>query len=715
MSTGALLVELLCEELPPKALGRLGTAFARSLRDGLAKRGLLEDPVDVREFATPRRLAAKIERVRAASDPKQVEVKLMPVAVGLDAEGRPTPALAKKLQGLGLAGIDPAGLKRRVDGKAESLFVETSTPAMSLADALQAALAEALAALPIPKVMSYQLADGETTVQFVRPAHVLVALHGADVVPVKALGLDSGRLTRGHRFQGAARIELARADDYERSLAEEGGVIASFKSRRAAIMEQLQAAAAKASSSLGPEADYTPLLDEVTALVEMPTVYTGGFDPAFLAVPAECLILTMRQNQKYFPLFDAAGKLTERFLIVSNMRLAEPKNIVEGNERVVRPRLADARFFFETDKKTRLAARVPQLGSIVHHNKLGTQLQRVERLVELAKKIQETLPRGKGGVEWAVRAAHLAKADLVTLMVGEFPELQGVMGRYYAEADGEAPSVCRAIEQHYWPRFSGDALPTGDASIAVALADRLDTLVGMFSIDQVPTGDKDPFGLRRAALGIVRILMETTPSLNANLTQLITAAAATLKVPEDKRAVVVASARTFVRERLANLMKERGYTANEVAAVLEVDSAESKPDRLDLVPRKLEAVREFGKLPEAASLAAANKRIANVLKQAYAKGEKIGFPDGHTFGEKLESDLDAALKKASAVAGPLFEKGDYTGYLKSFAVLKQPVDAFFEGIMVMAEDPHVRRRRLALLYLMEFEMNRVADIARLAA
>jgi len=300
-------------------------------------------------------------------------------------------------------------------------------------------------------------------------------------------------------------------------------------------------------------------------------------------------------------------------------------------------------------------------------------------------------------------------------MVGEFPELQGVMGRYYAEADGEPPSVCRAIEQHYWPRFAGDALPTQDASIAVALADRLDTLVAMFSIGQVPTGDKDPFGLRRAALGIVRILMETTPSLNAELAQLLNSAATVLKVPDDKRNAVVSAARDFVRERLANLMKERGYTANEVAAVMEVDSAESKPDRLDLIPRKLEAVREFGKLPEAASLAAANKRIANILKQAYQKGEKIGFPDGHNFGEKLESDLHAALKRASVVAGPLFEKGDYTGYLKSFAVLRQPVDAFFEGIMVMVDDPKVRQRRLDLLYEMEFETNRVADIARLAS
>jgi glycyl-tRNA synthetase beta chain len=709
-----LLVELLCEELPPKALARLGAAFAAGLRDGLARRGLVEEPREALEFSTPRRLAMGLRRVRAASESRALEVKLMPVAVGLDASGNPTPALAKKLAAAGLAGIDPARFKRRIEGKAETLFVDTTTPEVPLAQALQAALDETLAQLPIPKVMSYQLADGETTVRFVRPAHGLVALHGGDVVPVTALGLEAGRATRGHRFQGAARVELARADDYERALAEEGGVIASFARRRAAIVEQLDAGARRHGASLGPPADHAALLDEVTALVERPTVYTGEFEAEFLEVPAECLILTMRQNQKYFPLFDGSGRLTNRFLIVSNMRLEDPASIVQGNERVVRPRLADARFFFETDRRSRLASRVAQLASIVYHNKLGTQEWRVQRLVELARKIQELLPRGKAGVEWAVRAAHLAKADLTTLMVGEFPELQGVMGRYYAEADGEEPSVCRAIEQHYWPRFAGDELPSGDASIAVALADRLVTLVGMFSIGQAPTGDKDPFALRRAALGIVRILMETTPALNADLKQLIAAGAAAVGVAPDKRDAVVSQVREFVRERLANLMKERGYTANEVAAVLEVDSAESRPDRLELIPRKLDAVREFSKLPEAASLAAANKRISNILRQAHEKGEKVGFPDGHTFGEKLESDLDAALKRASAAAGPLFERGDYTGYLKSFALLKQPVDAFFEGIMVMAEDPVVRRRRLSLLYAMEFEMNRVADIARLA-
>ena len=722
MNVAPLVVELVCEELPPKALARLGAAFAQGLRAGLVKRGLVDEPGDALEFATPRRLAMGLRSVRSEAPAKQLEAKLMPVSVGLDAEGKPTAALAKKLAALGLEGIDPAKLKRRMDGKAEALFVDTQTPAVSLADALQASLDEAIAQLPIPKVMSYQLADGVTTVQFVRPAHSLLAMHGTEVVPVKALGLEAGRVTTGHRFQGAKRVEIARADDYERALADEGGVVASYARRRAAILEQLRAEARRAGASLGPESDVQVLLDEVTALVERPTVYAGRFEEGFLEVPSECLILTMRQNQKYFPLFESSnpggtpdGKLANRFLIVSNMRLDDPSSIVRGNERVVRPRLADARFFFETDKKAKLAARVPQLASIVYHNKLGTQLARVDRLVSLAQKVQETLPRGKGGIEWAVRSAYLAKADLLTLMVGEFPELQGIMGRYYAEADGEAPSVCRAIEQHYWPRFAGDALPTGDASIAVALADRLDTLVAMFSIGQVPTGDRDPFGLRRAALGVVRILMETTPALNGDLKHLILAAAGTLGLEGERKDQVAAQVRDFVRERLANLLKERGFTANEVAAVMGVDSAESKPERLDLMPKKLEAVREFGKLPEAASLAAANKRIANVLKQAYQKGEKIGFPDGHTFGEKLESDLDAALKRASVVAGPLFEKGDYTGYLKSFAVLRQPVDAFFEGIMVMADDPHVRRRRLALLYLMEYEMNRVADIARLAS
>jgi glycyl-tRNA synthetase beta chain len=620
--------------------------------------------------------------------------------------------LLKKLEAAGLAGIDRAKLRMRVDGKAEMLFAEAMTPAVPLANALQAALDEAIAGLPIPKVMSYQLADGETTVQFVRPVHGVVALHGSNIVPVRALGLESGRKTRGHRFQGAREVTIGAADQYESALESEGGVLADYARRRASILEQLEAKARAANATLGEASSIEALLDEVTALVEMPTVYVGKFEPEFLAVPAECLVLTMRQNQKYFPLFDAAGKLTERFLIVSNMRLTDPLNIVQGNERVVRPRLADARFFFETDKKVKLADRVAQLASIVYHNKLGTQLERVQRLSKLACAIQESLPRGRAGRDFAGRAALLAKADLVTLMVGEFPELQGTMGKYYAQADGEEPSVVRAVEQHYWPRFAGDQLPTGDASIAVALADRLDSLVGMFSIGLIPTGDKDPFALRRAALGVIRILMESKPALTMDLFALVTSAADGFGCKGDT--ALVGSVNVFIRERLANLLRERGYSAQEVSAVLEVESDESKPNRLDLIPAKLEAVREFAKLAESASLTAANKRISNILKQAKQKGE--GYALLHEpFGEKLERELSTALFDAAKKASPEFERGNYTGYLRSFAVLKAPVDAFFEGVMVMADDPEVRRKRLSLLYTLQLEMNRVADIAKLAA
>lgn len=707
----SLLIELLCEELPPKALERLGKAFAEGIHAGLRKRGMLEGSGEARTFATPRRLGVCIPGVKAVSEARATEVKLMPVTVGLDPSGNATPALAKKLEAAGLAGLEPTKLKRRMDGKSEMLFADATVAAVPLAQALQGALDEAIAGLPIPRVMSYQLADGETTVKFVRPAHGLVAIHGADIVAVSVLGLRAGRVTAGHRFQGAAKITIDKVDDYEARLRDEGKVIADFGARKQEIARLLQEKASGIAPAFTPDPE---LLDEVTALVEWPAVYVGAFDAEFLGVPQECLVLTMQKNQKYFPLVGSDGRLLERFLIVSNMRLADPANIVQGNERVVRPRLADARFFFETDKKTRLADRVPQLASMMYHNKLGTQLERVERLRKLATRIQAMLPRGEKGKPYADRAALLAKADLVTLMVGEFPELQGVMGKYYAEGDGEEPSVVRAIEQHYLPRFSGDALPVGDTSIAVALADRLDAIVGMFSIGVVPTGDKDPFGLRRAALGVARVLMETTPALALELKPLLRAAAEVLKLPAEKAEAVLASAHEFVRERVANLMRERGFTAKEVAAVMEIDSAESRPDRLDLLPKKLDAVREFGKLPESVSLAAANKRIANILRQAHEKGEKPGFVDHDIFAEQAERDLFHALKQASHKAAPQFEKGNYTEYLKSFSVLKAPVDAFFEKVMVMVEDASVRRKRLNLLFELEFEMNRVADISKLA-
>ncbi|MBL0143645.1 MAG: glycine--tRNA ligase subunit beta [Betaproteobacteria bacterium] len=698
-----LLVELLTEELPPKALNRLGEAFASGIDAGLRKRGFLGDGSAATAFATPRRLAVSISAVRAATEPRSVEVKLMPVAVGLGPDGQPTPALRKKLAAAGLESIDPATLKRRIEGKAETLFADAIAPSVSLAEGLQAALEEAIAGLPIPKVMSYQLADGVTTVQFVRPAHGLVALHGADVVTVRALGLTAGRLTHGHRFEGARDIALANAQEYEARLESEGRVIVDFGKRRSMILHLLREAAlrevaAGAPASLGPEGEYAALLDEVTALVEMPAVYVGRFEREFLSVPQECLILTMRQNQKYFPLFDSAGKLTEKFLLVSNLRPADPSRIVQGNERVVRPRLADARFFFETDRRTPLADRVAQLATVVYHGKLGTQLERVERLRKLATRIQMNLPRGATGMPYADRAALLAKADLVTLMVGEFPELQGIMGKYYALAGDEEPSVVRAIEQHYWPRFAGDQLPDGDVSIAVALADRLDAAAGFFSIGQVPTGDKDPFGLRRAALGIIRILAER--ALDLDFHDLVGLAFE----PFPHKAV--AELEDFVYDRLRGYLREMGFTAHQVEAVVS-----QRPARFDQVKARLEAVAAFARLPESEALAAANKRVKNIL-------DKSGRSDGvdtALFTQDEERRLHAALAAMTPGVEDQVARAQFEPALVALAGVRADVDAFFDKVLVNAQDPAVRANRLALLTGLERLLNRVADISRLAA
>jgi glycyl-tRNA synthetase beta chain len=697
----SLLVELFTEELPPKALKGLGEAFKDLVANGLIQAQLMDrgELRSARVFATPRRLAVLIKDVLDKGEDRPDPVRLMPSKIAYSSDGKPTVPLLKRLE-KERGSVEQ--LERRHESGTEYVYLNRILPGVRLAPQLQAVLNQAIPRLPIPKVMSYQLADGATTVQFVRPVHGLVALHGDKVVEISVLGLKAGRITHGHRFQGVKDIPVATADAYEEALAAHGKVIASFEGRRDEIRRQLAACASTAAASLGPESDYEALLDEVTALVEHPSVYAASFDAGFLAVPQECLVLTMRANQKYFPLFDAAGKLTNRFLIVSNMRLANPKNIIEGNERVVRPRLEDARFFYDQDRKTRLEERVPQLARVVYHNKLGSQLERVERIQLLSGKIARNL-----GIDamLAERAAWLAKADLLTSMVGEFPELQGVMGRYYALNDGEAKEVSDAIEQHYRPRFAGDALPESDVACAVALADKLDQLAGLFGIGQQPSGDRDPFGLRRAALGVIRILVERAYPLA--MAELLDAAFA-------GHAQSIGQAQTdlrmFILDRFSGYLKDRGYSTLEVDAVVSLD-----PARLDLVPSQLQAVREFLTLPEAASLAAANKRVANILKQAAGKGESFNGADAGRFREPAERALFDALGKASHKARALFDQGDFTGYLKAFAVLKSPVDAFFDSVMVMAEDAELRRNRLALLADLRTEMNRVADISKLAA
>lgn len=717
MTTQNLLVELFVEELPPKALQKLGDAFATVLGDQLKTQGLASAASVVTPFASPRRLAAHVTAVADKAADKAVQQKLMPVTVGLDKDGNATPALLKKLQALGADVSNPtaavAALKRAQDGKAEALFYDSVVPGATLQAGLQKALDEAIAKLPIPKVMSYQLETdcgmdnflpGWTSVNFVRPAHGLVALHGSTVVPVKALGLTAGNSTQGHRFEAAVSpVVLADADSYAATLQKDGAVIASFAERKAEIARQLAAAAAKVGNGARPIEDEA-LLDEVTALVERPNVVICQFEEQFLGVPQECLILTMKANQKYFPLLDAAGKLTNKFLVVSNISPEDTSFVTGGNERVVRPRLADAKFFFDQDRKKTLASRVEGLGKVVYHNKLGTQGERVERVRAIAKAIATQL--GDAAlVADADQAALLAKTDLVTDMVGEFPELQGIMGGYYALNDGLGETVAHAIEDHYKPRFAGDALPRNTAGVVVALADKLETLVGMFGIGNLPTGDRDPFALRRHALGVIRMLVEK--DLPLDLSALLAGA-----VPAfgDKITDASAALADFIYDRLAGSLREQGYSAQEVDAVLAL-----RPQRLALVQKQLAAVRAFAALPEAPALAAANKRVGNILKKAEVEGPVDAHVNPALLQEQAEKDLFAALQRFVPEANAQFDAGDYTASLQTLAVLRAPVDAFFDDVMVNAEQMDVRMNRLGLLKSLHEAMNRVADLSRLAA
>ena len=707
MTVRNLLVELFVEELPPKALKKLGHAFAGALFEQLTGRDLASPESRLTSFASPRRLAAHITAVRSQAPDREIVQKLMPLSVAVK-DGKPTEAFRKKLEKEGrghLADLWPDAkdgsdsLLVQGDGKAEAVFLRGLAVGSSLQAGLQGALEEALAKLPIPKVMTYQLADGWTDVKFVRPAHSLIALHGGDVVPVSVLGLQAGNTTRGHRFEAAVDpVRFKDADSYAATLERDGAVIASFEARRAEIVRQLAEAAAGAGSARVIEDE--ALLDEVTGLVERPKVLVCEFETEFLAVPQECLILTMKANQKYFPLLDGQGKLTHKFLVVSNINPSDTRAVIGGNERVVRPRLADAKFFFDQDRKKTLQSRVEALSKVVYHNKLGTQGERVERVRALAKVIGALLGDDALAAH-ADQAAMLAKADLLTDMVGEFPELQGIMGRYYALNDGLGPDIADAIEDHYKPRFAGDALPRNPVGLAVALADKLETLAGLFSIGQLPTGDKDPFALRRHALGIVRMLMEK--DLPLSLDELVAQATGLFPAADAKTAGLLAE---FIYERLAGALREQGYSAQEVDAVLAL-----RPQRLGDVAKRLAAVRAFAALPEAPALAAANKRIGNILKKADSADAHVSEV---LLREPAEKNLYAMARQVAPQAGLQFEAGDYTGSLQTLAGLRSTVDAFFDEVMVNAEEADLRLNRLGLLAILYRAMNRVADLSRLA-
>jgi glycyl-tRNA synthetase beta chain len=707
MTTASLLIELHTEELPPKALKTLSEAFAAGIEKGLRSRQFLTADSRVTAFGAPRRMAVHITAVKARSDDQPFRQKLMPLAVAQDKAKQWTAAFLKKLEGMGrghMASVPvgtaegPDRLHIESDGKAEAVFLSSVTKGSALSVSLQSVLDAALQALPIPKVMSYQLADGRTTVQFVRPAHRLVALHGHAVLPVAVLGLQAGTKTFGHRFHTEGEIAIHSADTYEKQLLDEGKVVASFEARQQRIAELVTDAARQRGAHAVMPAD---LLEEVTALVEWPVVYESGFEKEFLDVPQECLILTMQQNQKYFALKDDAGRLLNRFLLVSNIEANNPEFIIGGNARVVRARLADAKFFYDQDRKSTLESRIPGLATVVYHNKLGSQLERVERLTGIAVQIAKSLGVDATHVE---RAARLAKADLRTLMVGEFPELQGIMGTYYARHDNEPADVANAIEEHYRPRFAGDALPTTRVGTCVALADKLETLVGLFGVGERPTGDKDPFALRRHALGVLRMLMEDRLALPLDrMLGIGQAAFGNVKGFVDPRADL----ESFIFDRLRGLLRDEGYSANEIEAVVSL-----RPQRIDDVMPRLAAVRAFAALPEAESLAAANKRIGNILKKAEGTPGTI---DPALLFEPAEKALAAAFAGIKPVADGQFAAGDYTAMLTSLAPLKLPVDRFFDDVMVNVEDPKIRANRLALLAALRAQMNRVADLSLLAA
>ncbi|MEO7559153.1 MAG: glycine--tRNA ligase subunit beta [Nitrosospira sp.] len=703
-ATGNLLVELLVEELPPKSLKKLGDSFAEVMAASLKAQGLARNDAAITAFASPRRLAVHIRSVAAQAADKSGSQKLMPVSVGLDSNGRATPALLKKLGSLCVNATDipVSQLKRAFDGKAEALFFDSIVKGVMLAEGLQRAIDETLIKLPIARMMTYQLADGWSSVNFVRPAHGLIALHGAKIIPISVLGLTAGRETQGHRFEAKVEVVVLRdADSYESQLETEGAVIASFPVRRDEIVRQLNAISAeKGLKAVEDEA----LLDEVTALVERSNVLAGKFDSAFLEIPQECLILTMKANQKYFPLLDANGKLSHQFLIVSNIRPVDTSQVVAGNERVLRSRLADAKFFFDQDRKKTLASRVAGLDKVVYHNKLGTQAERVERIWAIAQAIGLRLG-GNGLAGQAGETAMLSKADLLTDMVGEFPELQGIMGRYYAQHDGLSDDIAFAIEDHYKPRFAGDELPRNMTGLCVALADKLETLVGMFGIGQIPTGDKDPFALRRHALGVTRMLTEK--KLEISLEEIISISSGVFDDRINFGNAESYQLHNFIYERMSSQLREQGYSPQQIEAVIA-----KRPQFLNEIHQRLAAVRTFSALPEAESLAAANKRVSNILKKV--EGEVGDTVNVELLQEPAEQALHAVLNVVMPKADIAFRLGEFSLALQELAALKTPVDTFFDNVMVNTEDAALRANRLALLARLQQEMNRVADISKLA-
>ena len=705
IQSATLLIEVFTEELPPKSLRRLGDAFSEGIFTALKGAGLANEASKVISFATPRRLAVQISNVLDQAPDYPVREKLLPTSIAFDALGKATPPLLKKLGALGYGDIDITTLEKAGEGKNEALYLNVIAKGAALEHTAQTALEQTLSKLPIAKMMHYQVLqkNGQLAdVQFARPAHSIIALHGDQILKINSLGIAASNHTEGHRFLAPGNVTIASADQYENELQAKAKVIPSFNQRRA----QIEAALLKAAGDdlvLMPDS----LLDEVTSLVEWPAIYECHFDQEFLEVPQECLILTMQTNQKYFALTDKQGKLRNRFLIVSNIETTKPQAIISGNERVVRPRLADARFFFQQDQKRTLATRVADLGKVVYHNQLGNQLERARRVQALATGIAKELIADE---KLASRAAEIAKTDLLTDMVGEFPELQGIMGRYYAVHDGENPEVAAACSEHYMPRFAGDTLPQTVTGTILAIADKLETLVGIWGVGLAPTGDKDPYALRRHALGICRLLLEKNLSLS--LPALIELARAQFSQKDVQEKANSADIYAFIIDRLRAYLRDQSiagkpFTSAEIDAVLSQEPAQIN----DLIQR-LTALREFNALAEAAQLAAANKRISNILKKtttaipAACSTKLLQIP--------AETKLYQALESITPALSAAYEKRQFVELLRALVALSAPIDQFFADVMVMDPNPELRDNRLALLQQLHQKMNLVADLGKLA-
>ena len=693
-----LLVELLTEELPPKALKNLGSSFGKTLFEALVKQSLTDKDNNYSSFATPRRIAVSIEGVESKSPDKQVNHKLVPKKIGWDDNGAPSTTLLKKLDSLGLRDIDPNQIEAKSDGKMEFLYIRHHKSGISLSDGLQFALDEAIRNLPIPKVMSYQVQDSLESVNFVRPAHSLVAIHDKTIVPVKALGLNSGNTTRGHRFHSDKNLVINKANHYQEILQNNGFVVPDFEIRRSMIEKQLL----EKSDSLGLffEKD-DALLDEVTGLVEWPVVYIAEFDREFLDIPRECLILTMKTNQKYIPLFNDKHELVEKFLLVSNMEISDPANIIEGNEKVIRPRLADAQFFYTSDINRPLSDLTEKLSEVIYHNQLGTQLERVERIKNLAEKIGKELG---ADLTMVTRAALLCKGDLLSGMVGEFPELQGTMGRHYALAQHESREVATAIEEHYLPRFQNDAIPCNRISISLALSDKLDTTIGIFGIGLVPTGDKDPFALRRHTIGVIRILLENSLAISLDdLLEWTVHNFSKVKAVEIDKSLV----KHFFLDRLKGYLKDRKYRVEQIEAALATDSS-----RLDLIIPRLDALKEFCVTEASLTLIGANKRIKNVLKKHKLKiNEEI---DISALTTDEERKLYTQIQELKPKVEKAMQEKKYAEALKHLALTHKNVDDFFTHVMVMSENPIERQNRISILSYLSKLLNCVGDLSELS-